>query len=607
MGIESAAGGAGGLMDVSATPVATEGLASAAKPAGGALDALKSGADTAKENAELLGQYGDIAEQAENAVAELGQGGTSLVTPAETETASTGHAPSEEPKRKGGIGSTIAKVGGSAAVGTAGAQALVWLMLLNYLKMFLAMGQAILTNLWAALMALVANGVNAVATGFIVAGTFLANLFGISAIAGAIASAGTAIAVLFAVVGLVFSTLFGGGGAAAQGGTIADCRTGEAQQAALVGGDATGVASTQMQNAKTIYSVLAAWGMPRDNIAGILGNWEAESGIDPTSVQNSGGQAYVMTPDKQTDAAVTSNGIGLGQWTGGRNTALRTFATSANQNWWTVSTQLSFMLSPAEGGNADVVRDMIANDKGSPSAAALYFHSEWERSADTEAMAQRRAVNAEKWYALFAGWTVNQQLADSLLAQAGTTIAAANQNQVDAAKSSCRGLNTQNVLIQDGGMDQARAQQLIDLYNQEGDAFLDGRYGQNGGPGSCGDNHAENCVSFSTYFLNKYTTFQTYPRGDGIDTARTVSRETGIPLQSTPVAYSVASGPGSTDAGHTFIVLGVQGDQVIVGEAAWCASMGRVTTRSASQLTQAGWVFVPLNGMMLPAGQVKTS
>ena len=45
----------------------------------------------------------------------------------------------------------------------------------------------------------------------------------------------------------------------------------------------------------------------------------------------------------------------------------------------------------------------------------------------------------------------------------------------------------------------------------------------------------------------------------------------GLETSSTPTAYSVASGLGSGPAGHTFVVLGVNGDDVILGEAGYCA------------------------------------
>ncbi|BAS11918.1 hypothetical protein AHiyo8_02210 [Arthrobacter sp. Hiyo8] len=111
-------------------------------------------------------------------------------------------------------------------------------------------------------------------------------------------------------------------------------------------------------------------------------------------------------------------------------------------------------------------------------------------------------------------------------------------------------------------------------------------------------------MSFSNYFLNKYTTFTQYAWGDGIDTAGYVAKTTGKKLSSTPTPYSVGSGPGTGSAGHTLVVLGVQGDKVIIGEAGYCAFMGRVRVDSATAMAAEGWQFVDMSDAMLPNGQV---
>ncbi|MDP9903205.1 phage tail tip lysozyme [Arthrobacter bambusae] len=487
------------------------------------------------------------------------------------------------------------------------------LMVLNWLKsLLMAAAQAAMGFLgWLANLAIGAwNGamgfLGMVGSFFTSAGAAVGSALGVSAVAGTMSLVGV----------IVAGGLVAGGGLAAsltsqvtqQTDQVATSCILNAQQAAAVSNaDPNGANATQLKNAQTLYSVLSAWGMPKENIAGILGNWEAESGIDPTSVQNNSAPVFQMSDAKKAAAGNTANGIGLGQWTAGRNTSLRNFATGAGKDWWTIETQLSYMMSPAEGANADVIRDMIKTSKGSPGAAALYFHQKWERSADDASQVQRRSDFADKWFALMSGWSSDKSLADSVLKQAGATLNAANQNQVAAAKSGCQSLNTTNVVLKDGGQDQADAQKLIDLYNSEGDAFLDGRYGQNGGPGSCGDNHAENCVSFSTYFLNKYTTFQQYPAGDGIDIASVVANATGKKLSSTPTAYAVGSGPGTSSSGHTLVVLGVKGNSVIVGEANFCQTMGRVRVTTVQELQSAGWKFVDMSDSMLPKDKVKTS
>ncbi|MBP5909391.1 hypothetical protein F3K40_32280 [Streptomyces sp. LBUM 1478] len=359
------------------------------------------------------------------------------------------------------------------------------------------------------------------------------------------------------------------------------------------------------KNAKEIYSVLSSWGMPKENIAGILGNWSQESGIDPTSVQNFPSGTYAMTAEKASAAQNTDNGIGLGQWTFGRNTLLRQYAKSKGVDWFTIKAQLAFMVDGDNPGDVTVFKDMLKTSQGSPRTAALHFHENWERSTDGAAGLTARGDNAEMWFGKMSGWSVDSSIVGDVKDIVGGIIENI-VNGINTILGNCTSNGGSSVSLKDGGMTQEEAQALVDLFNKEGDKFLDDRYGDQGGPGSCGSNHAENCVSFSTYFVNKYTTFQTYPAGDGKETAYTIAGETGKQLSSTPTAYSVGSGPGSGPAGHTLVVLGVQGDKVILGEAGYCAFMGRIRVDSAARMAAEGWKFVDMSDSMLPSGKIKT-
>ncbi|QNE18083.1 hypothetical protein F1D05_09535 [Kribbella qitaiheensis] len=368
------------------------------------------------------------------------------------------------------------------------------------------------------------------------------------------------------------------------------------------------VDATADKNARAVYSVLKTWGMPDENIAGILGNWTQESGIDPTSVQNFPAGTYVMTDKKKTAAQNTDNGIGLGQWTFGRNTLLRNYAVVKGTDWWQLVLQLRFMADSNGGdnpGDVQVFKGMLTTSQGSPGRAAVYFHENWERSADGSAGIAARSAKAEMWFAKMSGWTVDQGLVRQTV---GDFIDGGSQIiDLLLQPATCVNGNAAGpVSPKSGGMSQDEAKALVDLFNQEGDKFLDSRYGDQGGPGSCGSNHAMNCTSFSTYFVNKYTSFQAYPAGDGIRTAYSIAEQTGKKVQSTPVPYSVGSGPSSTSWGHTLVVLGVEGDKVMVGEAGYCAYMGRVRVDSAAAMAAEGWMFVDVSDLMLPADRVKT-
>ena len=376
----------------------------------------------------------------------------------------------------------------------------------------------------------------------------------------------------------------------------------------------TSTEAKMTSQAQKIYSILAGTGMSNTNIAGILGNWQAESGIDATIVQGFT-PTYAMSSEKQEAAKETANGIGLGQWTGGRNTNLRNYAEAKKQNWWSLDTQLAFMFSKEEGSNADIVRGMVSNEMGSPGEAALYFHDKWERSADTKEMVQRRADYADEWFALMSTWTVtaDTEFGQSLLSQSSTVVTAANTLEY----SNCSG-GIVSATLTDGGLDLSAAQAIADTYNNvDGKAVLNDLVAQGtGAPGTCNSSPfygdiTVNCVSLSNYFIYKYTTVDYYINGNGRETAGELSRDTGIPMTNTPVAYSVASGrftnPGSSAAGHTFIVVGVEGDDVIAIEAGWCAYRGRVRVYSAEYLMNLGFTFTPLNSIMVDAPETITT
>lgn len=516
-----------------------------------------------------------------------------------------------------GIGTKVAKgvaVGGAAAAAPPAMGVVMAMAFLNWLKSMFFAAMAAAMNLgqliWQFTMGVLKTVGGAIMSPFMSVGSAVAKgigaTFGITVAATvapvtAVASAvGASIAAL-ALIGTLFTGLMNAT-------TLQDGGIGNSSTACVVNtgsGGGTVVPATSEANARSIYSVLKTWGMPDENIAGILGNWSQESGIDPTSVQTYPTGSYTMTPEKQSAAQNTDNGIGLGQWTFGRNTLLREYAEGIGRDWWTLEVQLAFMATGDNAGDVQVFKDMISTSLGSPSAAALHFHHEWERSADGAAGLAEREADAEMWFGKMSGWTVDSSIVGGVKDIVGGALDGIAPGVSNVLKK-CDSKST-GVTLTEGGMSLEQAQALVDLFNAEGDKFLDGRYGENGGPGSCGSNHAMNCVSFSTYFVNKYTTYQHYPWGNGIDTAYTIASDTGKQMSSTPTPYSVGSGPGSGAAGHTLVVLGVQGDQVIIGEAGYCAFMGRVRTVSAAELAADGWMFVDMQDAMLPADQIKTA
>ncbi|MDH2393812.1 phage tail tip lysozyme [Streptomyces sp. HNM0663] len=519
-----------------------------------------------------------------------------------------------------GLGSKAAKgvaVGGGAAAAPPAMGVVMAMALLNWLKsmFFAAMAMAVNAGklLWTLIVNIVKAVGHAIAAPFMAIGSFIAKGAGavlgvtVTATMAPVAAAMSGAVAVTATVALLGTVLTGVlNSTALTEGSINANGTACVVNAGSVGnGSGATVPAGVEKNAKEIYSVLSSWGMPKENIAGILGNWSQESGIDPTSVQNFPTGTYAMTAGKASAAQNTDNGIGLGQWTFGRNTLLRQYAKSKGVDWFTIKAQLAFMVDGDNPGDVTVFKGMLKTSQGSPRAAALHFHENWERSSDGAAGLAARGDNAEMWFGKMSGWSVDNSIVDGVKAIVGGIIENI-VNGINTILGNCSTKGGTSVSLKDGGMTQEEAQALVDLFNKEGDKFLDDRYGDQGGPGSCGSNHAQNCTSFSTYFVNKYTTFQTYPAGDGKETAYTIARVTGKEMSSTPTAYSVGSAPGSTPAGHTLVVLGIQGDKVILGEAGYCAYMGRVRVDSAARMSAEGWKFVDMSDAMLPSDKIKT-
>lgn len=390
------------------------------------------------------------------------------------------------------------------------------------------------------------------------------------------------------------------------------CPPAAAAQAIATGMDTTAMDSGQtLANAKSVYGVFRRWGMPQENIAGILGNWSQESSIDPTAVEGIGTEPFRIGARKQAAIdAGGSMGIGLGQWTASRNTLLQQYASTHARPWSDLATQLAFMATSDNPGDVAVFTSMISTPQGSPGQAAVYFHREWERSADGATGIAERTTDAERWYALMSRWEDPDHGSPSTSPGTGTSgsildlVDGALPDAVTAglAKVDCdQGMATSFAGLRSGGLDEVAAQQLIDLYLREGDRFLDMRYGDKGGPGSCGSDHAANCKSFTTYFMNKYTSFEHYAPGDGMDTAASIAAMTQKTTSNTPSVYSVFSS-GSSAPGHTGVVLGIEGDTLIIGEAHYCAGRGNIRLVPAALWRTQRWTFVDVADLITDPG-----
>lgn len=576
---------------------------------GAAKNVAVEGGKDAIDGAGRITGGGPVAEPADK---RLGAGGTSYER----------GGPDQDGESSGAKTGRLAAGGAAAAAPPAMGLAML-LALMAWLKsmffMMLAMA-ANLGNLFLQFLLGVAKAViGFVAKPFVAVGGFVAKaagaIFGtaVAATVAPVAAVGSGVVATVTAAALIGS-IFGGvlNQTALTDGRVQPGRANCVVNASSKGGGGQVSAGTE-QNAQKVYSVLKTWGMPNENIAGILGNWSQESGIDPTSVEGIYDEPYTIGPRKQAawDGNFTQipgqehGGIGLGQWSNGRTPMLLDYAKSKGLDWYTIEAQLAFMAQGDNPSDVAAFKAMIKTSQGSPGRAAVYFHSNWERSADNAQGLAEREADADMWFGKMSGWSVDSSVAGGVKGIVGIAVVGSVADGVNTILGNCDSKGKSgNVALADGGMNQEQAQALVDLYNEEGDKFLDAKYGENGGPGSCGSNHAMNCVSFSTYFVNKYTSFQQYAPGDGIRTAYAIAEMTGKEVSNTPKAYSVGSGPGSGPAGHTLVVLGVDGDKLIVGEAGYCSNMGQVRVAGAAEMKAAGWVFLDVSDLIAKGGDL---
>lgn len=91
------------------------------------------------------------------------------------------------------------------------------------------------------------------------------------------------------------------------------------------------------ENAKLIWAYLTGLGWTETAVAGILGNMDVESSMNPALIE---GRGYHTLPNNNTVLAITTQtGVGLVQWTGTTNTPpagqkLASFAIRYNKNWY---------------------------------------------------------------------------------------------------------------------------------------------------------------------------------------------------------------------------------------------------------------------------------
>lgn len=128
----------------------------------------------------------------------------------------------------------------------------------------------------------------------------------------------------------------------------------------------------------TLDTVLAylrnTLGLSPAQAAGVAGNLEVESGLNPAAYNSSEGA------------------IGLAQWEGGRRKALDAFAAQRGTSETDLGTQLAFLGAELHGSESGAYGRLLATSD--PAAAAAAFDQYYERSSGSARQKRIDAANA---------------------------------------------------------------------------------------------------------------------------------------------------------------------------------------------------------------------
>lgn len=188
----------------------------------------------------------------------------------------------------------------------------------------------------------------------------------------------------------------------------------------------TGNEGTEDEKVKLITEICKKY-CPEANafgIAGMLGNFAHESGIDPTNFEakaywdgTTSGKTWQEEPTVENvfgswsafaglygislnEGAYLAGGthymgLGLGQWTGPRAKSLVDWCKANGQQWWTCKGQMEFAFN-GDGSNINILKACLTNSE-SVNEGVQNFYQYWERANVGSSVAHRNS-EAQRLY-----------------------------------------------------------------------------------------------------------------------------------------------------------------------------------------------------------------
>lgn len=327
---------------------------------------------------------------------------------------------------------TMAGAGGATAAASAALQALR--MFLQWLQHMASQVAAAVGSLWGSIVAMAQTAVATVMT-----------YTGLSFVASAVVTATTTVA---AVGSLAVGLITGTTNEARMDETLV-CVPSDTTVASEVV-DWSGSGETSLLQQETVlkaWSVFSEMGISKEVAAGVIGNFSAESSLDPTAVETIYDEPFQIGPKKQKamdanfEAAIIAPsykavypnvhnlGIGIGQWSNSRNITIRDYADSRGLDWFDIGTQLAFMFDGDNPGDVDILWD-IANQEGiSLTEATSRFVHEWERPDKSALNMSGRQNEAARIYLDMETMEVDTDYAQSIISQMNVDTATSNSNR----------------------------------------------------------------------------------------------------------------------------------------------------------------------------------
>ncbi|MDE6730053.1 MAG: hypothetical protein K2J71_04680 [Oscillospiraceae bacterium] len=178
-----------------------------------------------------------------------------------------------------------------------------------------------------------------------------------------------------------------------------------------------------MTNTQKIWDKLISAGMTKAGAAGLMGNLEAESALNPKNLQNTYEKSLGYTDESYTKAVDNGTyanfvkdcaGYGLAQWTyWARKQALLSYAKAYGKSIGDLDMQLDFLLKELSESYTAVLKILKTTDNVTTASDCVMC--QYERPADTSITAKAyRASLGQKYYDLFADRTITGKPSKSI-------------------------------------------------------------------------------------------------------------------------------------------------------------------------------------------------